>query len=281
MAWHFFDGTWHDGNPGIMGPMSHGSWMASTVFDGARVIDGRAPDLARHCARLMESARVMDLTPPIGAEDIVELVRDGVRRMRPSEALYVKPMFWAETGFVAPDPDSARFCLTLAEAPLPPADGIAVTLSRFRRPTPESAPTDAKAACLYPNNGRALREARRTGFDNAVLLDAMGNVAELATANIWLVRDGEVATPVPNGCFLDGITKQRVAHLLAEDGHAVRERRVTWAELEAADEIFATGNYGKVLPVTRIGGRELAPGPVARRARELYWAWMADTPTLA
>lgn len=280
MAWHFFDGAWHDGNPGIMGPMSHGSWMASTVFDGARVMDGHAPDLAQHCARLMESARVMDLTPPVDAEGIVELVRDGVRRMRPSKALYVKPMIWAETGFVAPDPDSARFCLTLAEAPLPAANGLAVMLSRFRRPTPESAPTDAKAACLYPNNGRALREARRAGFDNAVLLDAMGNVAELATANIWLVRDGEVATPVPNGCFLDGITKQRVGRLLADDGYAVRERRVTWNELETADEVFATGNYGKVLPVTRMGARELPTGPVARRARELYWEWMAGTPTL-
>jgi branched-chain amino acid aminotransferase len=254
--------------------------MASTVFDGARVIDGHAPDLDRHCARLIASARTMDLTPTHDAAAIAALVGDGVRKMRPEQPLYVKPMLWAEAGFVAPDPESAQFCLTLAEVPLPPATGFRVMLSSFRRPTPETAPTEAKASCLYPNSGRALREARRAGFDNAVMLDVMGNVAELATANLWAVIDGAVVTPVPNGCFLNGITKQRVAALLTAEGYEVIERRMTWDELARADEVFATGNLGKVLPITGVGERDLPIGSVALRARALYWEWTHGTPAL-
>jgi len=278
-AWHYLDGTWVSGNPGIMGPMTHGAWMASTVFDGARAIDGRMPDLDRHCARLIASAQAMDLVPPVTAEAVVERVREGLDHFTPGAPLYIRPMIWAETGFVAPDPDSARFCLTLIEAPLPAAEGLSVCLSRYRRPTPDSAPTDAKAACLYPTSGRALRDARRRGFDNAVVLDGLGNVAELTTANIFVVKDGEIATPAPNGTFLNGITKQRVAALLSEAGKLVMERRVTWAECLNADELFSTGNHGKVIPIRRIEDRDLPLGPVAKTARELYWSWAYDTGT--
>jgi branched-chain amino acid aminotransferase len=133
------------------------------------------------------------------------------------------------------------------------------------------APTDAKASCLYPNAGRAIAEARARGFDNAVMLDPMGNVAEFATANLFIVKDGVAVTPAPNGCFLNGITRQRVIKLLREKGQEVVEGRVTPQDLMEADEIFNTGNYGKVMPVIKYEDRELQPGPVYRMARELYW----------
>jgi len=135
------------------------------------------------------------------------------------------------------------------------------------------APTDAKASCLYPNSARALTEAAQRGFDNAVVLDAIGNVAELATANFWIVKDGTAITPVPNGCFLNGITKQRVMRLLEERGIKVVEARVTWQDVLTADEVFSTGNYGKVIPITRVEDRSLQPGPVYTAAREAYWDW--------
>jgi len=276
-AWHFWQGAWVTGNPGIMGPMSHGAWMASTVFDGARAFDGRAPDLDRHCQRLIDSCHAMDLQPVVSAGEVEEMVRDGIKRFAPNTALYIRPMFWAETGFVAPDPESTQFCLTLSESPLPEPRGLSVCLSSYRRPLPDTAPTDAKAACLYPTSGRALREAQRKGFDNAVVLDGLNNVAELATANIWMVKDGEIATPAPNGTFLNGITKQRVMALLREDGHHVVERRITWPEIRDADEVFTTGNYAKVLPIVKVEERALQPGPVYARARALYWTWAQDT----
>src|SRR5690606_15819519 len=165
------------------------------------------------------------------------------------------------------------FCLSVYDAPLPEPKGSSVTLSSFRRPTIETAPTDAKAACLYPNSGRALREAQEKGFDNAIMLDTMGKVSELSTANVWLVKEGEAHTPVPNGTFLNGITRQRVLGLLRDAGVTVHERSLTYQEFQQADEIFQTGNYGKVQPITRIDQQDLQPGPVYRRARELYWSW--------
>jgi branched-chain amino acid aminotransferase len=114
------------------------------------------------------------------------------------------------------------------------------------------------------------------GFDNAVVLDGNGNVAELATANLWFAKDAVAVTPAANGTFLNGVTRQREARLLRGAGVAVEERTVTWEELLAADELFSSGNYGKVLPITRIDGRDLQPGPVYNRARELYWDFAHD-----
>ena len=156
---------------------------------------------------------------------------------------------------------------------MPPPSGFSVSVSPYRRPTVETMPTDAKAGCLYPNNGRALNEARARGFDNALVRDMLGNVAETATSNVFMVKEGRVLTPIPNRSFLNGITRQRVIQLLRESGVTVSETVLTVADFEDADEIFATGNYSKVGPITRIEDRELQPGPVARKARELYWEW--------
>ena len=116
-------------------------------------------------------------------------------------------------------------------------------------------------------------EARGRGFDNALVLDMLGNVAELATSNIFLVKDGKVATPAANGSFLAGITRSRVIDLLGRDGFEVHQTALTVADFMNADEIFTTGNYAKVGPVTRIEDRDVQAGPVAGRARELYWDW--------
>ncbi|WP_375593922.1 branched-chain amino acid aminotransferase [Algihabitans albus] len=276
-AWHFFEGQWHEGNPAIMGPMSHGFWMASTVFDGARAFEGVIPDMDLHCGRLNASATAFGLKPLHSDDEMLALVADGLKRFPSDAELYVRPMYWAETGFVAADPESTRFCLSIHESPLPEPNGFSVTLSPFRRPTQEMAPTNAKAGCLYPNSGRALLEAKSRGFDNAVLCDALGNVAELATANIWLGLDGAAHTPAPNGTFLNGITKQRSHKLMEQAGIEVYERPLTWQDFLQADEVFSTGNYGKVMPITKVDGRELQPGPIYRKARELYWQWAHDT----
>ncbi len=103
------------------------------------------------------------------------------------------------------------------------------------------------------------------------MCDALGNVAEFATSNIWLVRDGVAVTPAANGSFLAGVTRRRMIELLRADGIPVEERTVRPEELELADEIFNTGNYGKVKPIIRYEDRDLQPGPVYRRARDLYW----------
>lgn len=267
----YVKGEWLEGNPPIVGPMTHALWLGSVVFDGARAFEGVAPDLDLHCARSIRSAQVLGLSPMLTAGEIEELCWDGIGRFPAGTHLYIRPMFYAEDGFVAPDPESTQFVLTLNEAPLPDARGFSACLSSRRRPLPGTAPTEAKAASLYPNAGLALREARERGFDNAIMLDPIGNVAEFATANLFIAKDGVVATPVPNGTFLNGITRQRVIALLRAARIPVEERSLTFREVMEADEVFSTGNYAKVVPVTRVEDRRFEPGPAFAKARELYW----------
>lgn len=267
------DGTWHDGNPMVLGPMTQATWLGSLIFDGARAFEGVIPDIDLHCARACESARKMMLEPKIRPEAMVEIVKDAVSRFDGSTALYIKPMFWADGGWIYPDPDTTRFMLSVFESPLPGDAGFTACVSTRRRPAPDQAPTDAKAACLYANAGRALKEANDKGFGNAVVLDPIGNVAEFATANLMFAKDGEVHTPIPNGTFLNGITRQRIIGLLKKAGTKVHERTVTVADLKEADEIFSTGNHGKVQPLTKFEDRDLQPGPIAAKAKELYWAF--------
>ena len=279
-TWNWFDGEWHEGNPPLLGPRSHAAWLASSVFDGARVFEGVMPDMDKHCARVNRSAATLGLEAAMASEAILALVREGARKFAPDAALYVKPMYWAEAdglGTILPDPASTRFCLCLYEAPLPVPGGMSVMKSSYRRPTLESMPTDSKAGCLYPNNARVIREAMAKGFDNALVCDALGNVAETGTANVFMAKDGVVLTPVPNGTFLNGITRQRVIQLLRDDGVPVVETTLRYEDFAQADEIFISGNYSKVMPVLRIDERDLQPGPFYRKARQLYWDFAHST----
>jgi len=275
-TWTFFDGEWHEGNVPLWGARTHAIWLGSSVFDGARVFEGVAPDLDQHCARVNASARSMYLNPGVPVEEWVGLVREGMAKFSSDTPLYVRPMYWAEragTQALPPDPESTRFALSLYETPMRKPDGFSVTLSPFRRPTPDTAPVDAKASCLYPNNARAMLEARSRGFDNCLVRDANGNITELANSNVFLGKDGTVFTPIPNGTFLAGITRKRTIALLRDAGISVVETVLRYEDFESADEMFSTGNASKVLPITRIGERSLQPGPLYRKARELYWAF--------
>ena len=276
-TWTWIDGKWTEGNPPLLGPRTHAMWLASSVFDGARAFEGTMPDIRGHAQRVNDSAGKMGLNATLGTDEIVDLAGEGVKRFGQKPALYVRPMYWAEAdgpSSIMPDAESTQFALCLFEAAMPgPTASFSVTKGAFRRPSYETAPTDAKAGCLYPNNARVLRVAKEAGFDNALVLDMLGNVAETGTSNIFLAKDGVVKTPAPNGTFLNGITRQRVIALFKDAGVSVEERTVKPGELDAADEIFSTGNHGKVVPCVRYESRALEAGPMYRQARELYWAF--------
>jgi branched-chain amino acid aminotransferase len=273
-TWTFFQGEWHGGNVPIMGVRTHAAWLGTCVFDGARAFEGTVPDIDLHCARVNRSAQAMYLKPLVSTEQWVGLVDDGLKRFGPKPELYIRPMYWGERAGaipVAPDPESTQWCLSLYEVPMRALEGFSTTLSPYTRPTRESAILDAKAGGLYPNNARATIEAKERGFDSCLICDLLGNVAEFATANVFMAKDGVVYTPVPNGSFLNGITRQRVIGLLRDDGVEVMEKALRYSDFETADEIFATGNTVKVRACNRIDDRPLQPGPFYRRARELYW----------
>ena len=275
-TWTWIDGEWVDGNTPIVGPRTHAMWLGSSVFDGARSFEGVMPDLDLHCERVNASATALGLKPTKSVDQMVALAEEGAKKFDADAALYIRPMYWAEQGgfmSVPADPDSTRFCLCLHETPMPEPTGMTLGLSPFRRPTIECMPTNAKAGCLYPNNGRAIMEAASRGFDNALVRDMLGNVAETATSNIFLVRDGVVFTPAPNGTFLAGITRQRIIRLLRESGTDVQEAALSVEDFMTADELFSTGNYSKVVPVTGLEDRTFQPGPVGVKARKLYWDW--------
>ena len=191
-------------------------------------------------------------------------MRDGVRRLGTERALYLRPMMWsreASPALIDALPKSTTLAICLEDLPMRDPGPLALTVSPFRRPPPDAALCEAKAACHYPNNARIIREARARGFQNALSLDQEGNVAETASTNVFLVRDGVVLTPAANGTFLNGITRQRVIALLRADGVEVVEAALTVADFATADEIFLTGNANKVTPVTRFEERELGPAP--------------------
>lgn len=271
----YFNGTWSEGNVPLFGAMDHSVWLGSSVFDGARSVRGHMPDLRAHLERVCHSAERVGLRCPLSVDEMEKLVREGVAQFPADAELYIRPLVFGADGFLVPLPEKSGFALTLFDAPMPPFSGFSACLSTLRRPDATMAPTDAKASALYANTSRALREAKERGYDNAVMLDSAGNVAEFASSNIFLVtQEGKVVTPVPNGTFLAGITRARVIDLLRAEGVAVEERIVKPAELETAQEIFNTGNYGKVTPCIRYESHTLPVGPVATRARDLYFAFM-------
>ncbi|WMW80459.1 branched-chain amino acid aminotransferase [Undibacterium cyanobacteriorum] len=272
----FVDGEWHEGNVPLMGAMDHSVWLGSSVFDGARAVAGRLPDLRLHLERSIRSAQALGLECPYDAEQMEALCREGVKRFPADAELYIRPLIFGRDGLLVPT--RSGFALTLFDAPVPHFAGFSACLSSLQRPSPNMAPTIAKASCLYPNTTRALVEAKQRGFDNAVVCDPIGNVAEFATANLFFVdKDGHIVTPVANGCFLSGITRARVIKLLSEAGHVVHERSVKPSELLEAREIFNTGNFAKVMPCTRFEDHEMPVGPIVQTARRLYWEFMANT----
>ncbi|MEZ5741478.1 MAG: aminotransferase class IV [Burkholderiaceae bacterium] len=166
--WTYFDERWHKGNVPILGSADHATWLGTLVFDGARCFDGVSPDLDRHCERVNRSALALGLKPTLELRRMLELCHEGLTRFAPDEAVYIRPMYWSVEGgpsAVLADPDSTAFALCLESLPMPPADAtMTLTTTRFCRPTLAQATVDAKAACLYPNNGRMLREAQHKGF---------------------------------------------------------------------------------------------------------------------
>ena len=274
----YFNGAWAEGNVPIFGAMDHSVWLGSSVFDGARSIRGLVPDLELHLERVQKSAAALGLECPYSVEQMTALVKEGIARFPADAELYIRPLVFATEGLLIPVASMSGFALTLFDAPMPPFTGFTACLSPLKRPTPQMAPTDAKASSLYANTTRALKDAQTRGFDNAVVLDADGMVAEFATSNLFFVTDaGRVVTPVPNRTFLAGITRARVIKLLAGDGIMVEERSVAPGELNSAKEIFNTGNYGKVQPCIRYESHTLPIGPIATLARERYLAFSAKT----
>ena len=275
----FWEGRWHDGDLAVMRAADHGIWQGTSVFDGARYFDGMYPDLDKHCARVNRSAEALLITPTCAPEDMAAIIREGLQAYGPGQAVYIRPMYWALHGSelgIVPLAGATGFAICLEEVAMPdPGFATTLTRTRFRRPVLEDSVCNAKAGCLYPNNARMLVEAQQKGFGNALVADALGNLAESATANVFLVRDGAVFTPVPNGTFLAGITRARHISNLRAAGVEVQETVLTFDDAHAADEIFLSGNFAKVTAVQAFDETVYKTRAMTERVRRLYLDWAA------
>ena len=277
----YFKGSWHDGNLPVINAADHVAWLGSQVFDGARKFQGVTPDLDLHCARLVRSAEAMGMEPSHSGAEILDIVREGLSLYPDDAELYIRPMMWSTEsgpGIIEIDPSSTAFSVCIETLPMSKPQDFTLTVAPYCRPRQDMALTEAKAGSLYANNGRIMAFARALGFSNALSLDIDGYVAETASTNVFLVKDGVVFTPVPNGCFLNGLTRQRVIKLLRNDGVEVQETKLTIHDFASADEIFCTGNIAKVMPVSKFQDRVMPDGPMTARARDLYWDFALSQP---
>lgn len=255
--------------------LSHGLHYATSVFEGERAYGGEVFKLREHSERLLASARELGFELPWDAAQLDAATRELVRALDLCDG-YVRPVAWCGTETMSVSPEQTRAHVAIAAWPWPHAfspeaqlDGIRLATARWRRPAPDTAPVRAKGAALYAIGALARQTAERAGYDDALLLDHRGLLAEATGANLFLVIDGALHTPVPD-CFLDGITRRTVIDAARRLGLPVRERPIHPRELARASEVFLTGTAYEVQPVRAVDGREFTVGEVGARLLEDY-----------
>ncbi len=271
---------WYDGN---MAPwrdasvhvLTHGLHYASSVFEGERVYDGEIFKLTEHSERLVHSGRVMGFEVPYSVGEIDQACRDIVSAMRIGDG-YVRPVAWRGSEMMGVSAQSNQIHLAIAAWPWPAyfspearLQGIRMKTATYRRPSPETAPTNSKAAGLYMICTLSKHEAEAAGFQDALMLDYRGYVAEATGANIFLAYDGVLHTPTPD-CFLDGITRRTAIDLARARGIEIVERHIKPDEIEGAEEIFLTGTAVEVTPVSGIDDMTFQVGPITRALMDDY-----------
>jgi branched-chain amino acid aminotransferase len=255
--------------------LTHGLHYGSCVFEGERIYAGAVFRLTQHTTRLVESARLLGFELPYSVADLDRATNAVVSANGLADG-YVRPLAWRGSEQMSISAPDSRIRVAIAAWKWPSyyaADqkmrGIRLTISRWRRPAPDSAPTAAKAAGLYVICTLAKHEALSAGFDDALMLDWRGFVAEATGANIFFVIDGQLHTPTAD-CFLNGITRRIVIDLAQKRGIAVIERAVTTDDLARASEAFLTGTASEITPVGEIARHIFKPGRLTQSIIDDY-----------
>jgi len=265
---------WRDAHVHVL---SHGLHYASCVFEGERVYGRHIFKLREHSERLLHSAKVLGFEIPFSVEEIDAATREVVAAQDIVDG-YVRPVAWRGSEMMAVSAQKNRINLAIASWPWPSyftpearLKGIRLTTSKWRRPAPDTAPTDSKAAGLYMICTLSKHAAESAGYDDALMLDYRGLISEATGANFFMVQNGELHTPVPD-CFLDGITRRTVIDLARKRDIKVVERQIHPEELAKADEVFLTGTAVEVTPVCEIDSYHFEVGKVCHQMIEDYTA---------
>lgn len=258
---------WRDANIHVL---THGLHYASSVFEGERVYEGEIFKLTEHTDRLINSARILGFKIEQSAEEINQASRETVIANNIVDG-YVRPIAWRGSEMMGVSAQNNKINLAIAAwvwpsyfSPEARMKGIRLKLSPWKRPSPETIPTQSKAAGLYMICTLSKHEAEQEGFDDAVMLDYRGRVAEATGANIFFVKDGALHTPTPD-CFLDGITRRTVIDLAKARGIEVIERVIMPDEMGSFTECFLTGTAAEVTPVSSIDTYQFAPGLICQQ----------------
>jgi branched-chain amino acid aminotransferase len=255
--------------------LSHGLHYASSVFEGERVYSGHVFKLREHSQRLIDSATALGFEIPYTLEEIEQATRDTVAEQRYPDA-YVRPVAWRGSEMMGVSAQTSKINLAIAVwewpsyfSPEARMRGIRLQTSKWKRPSPETEPVHCKAAGLYMICTLSKHAAEADGYDDALMLDWRGRIAETTGANIFLIQDGVLHTPIPD-CFLDGITRRTVIGLAKERGMEVVERALMPDEFERTDEVFVTGTAAEVTPVGEIDDHNFQVGSITRTLMEDY-----------
>ncbi|HWF01425.1 MAG TPA: branched-chain amino acid aminotransferase [Caulobacteraceae bacterium] len=271
----WFDGDfvpWRDAKIHVL---THGLHYASAVFEGERMYGGEIFHLNEHTQRLFRSAQILDFEIPFTVAEIEEACKQTCRK-NGFEDCYVRPIAWrgAETLSVAAQNSKIHVAIAAWEWPsyFDPEQkkrGIRLGWAKYRRPAPDTAPTESKAAGLNMICTVSKHAAERVGYADALMLDWRGYVAEATGANVFFVRDGVLHTPKPD-CFLDGITRRSVMALARDKGFEVVERHILPEELASFSECFITGSAAEVTPVAEVGEYRFRPGNISLSLMDDY-----------
>jgi branched-chain amino acid aminotransferase len=274
-GWIWLDGRLVPWREAQLHVLSHALHYASSVFEGERAYGGAIFKLTEHSERLRRSAARLGFQLPWTVAEIDAACRAVVEANKLDSA-YLRPIAWrgsAEMG-VSARRDDVHLAVTAWHwgayfGEESAARGVRLDLAQWRRPAPDTAPTDAKASGLYMIATLAKNEAEAKGYDDALMLDWRGQVAESTGANVFFVKHGGLHTPPPE-CFLDGITRLTIIDLARAHGIAVHERAILPEELADFDEMFLTGSAVEVMPVAEAGPWRFRLGPIARQLRADY-----------
>ncbi|HZH25614.1 MAG TPA: branched-chain amino acid aminotransferase [Azospirillaceae bacterium] len=271
----WYDGQlipWRDAKLHVL---SHGLHYASCVFEGERVYNGNVFKLTEHSQRLIDSARILGFEIPYSVQEIDAATNAVVKANNMVDA-YVRPVAWRGSEMMGVAAQQTKIHVAIATwvwpSYFPPevkAQGIKLTLSKWRRPSPDSAPTASKAAGLYMICTMSKHAAENAGFNDALMLDWRGQVAECTGANVFFVQDGVLHTPTPD-CFLDGITRRTVMGLARDRGIKVVERAIFPEELKTFDEFFIVGTAAEVTPIGQLDDLRFQVGPITRMLMDDY-----------
>lgn len=255
--------------------MTHSLHYAGAVFEGVRCYNGQIFKLDAHSQRLIDGCGIMDIKMDYTIEQINQACIEAVRANNLSDG-YLRPLVWRgaeQIGVGAPEA-TTHFAVAAWDWPqYYKGDllekGIKVVTSKWRRPAPDTAPVHAKASGLYMICTISKHWAEKQGCNDALMLDYRGHVAELTSANLFMVKDGALHTPTPD-CFLNGITRQTVIEMAQQMGIPVHVRTIMPEEIKTADEFFATGTAAEITPIGQIDEHAFTVGPVTRAIREAY-----------